>query len=679
MRPHHLLLLASTALVTACSQVSDRHPVAQTGSAGSVAALVAEPASPESRQAYFGNMHLHTSFSWDAWEGPGGVNVTPDQAYHYSQGDPVDIGGQIIRRDVPLDFTAVTDHAEYMGVLNQLGDPGNPLSTLPSLADFRAHPRAAFMQLYYHIHKGRPIPADLQIGAGMRNAWAKEVAAANANYHPGRFTTFIAYEWSSMPGGENNLHRNVIFSGDDAPMPFSVLDSTRPEDLWSYLERSRKNGFQVIAIPHNSNASGGLMFDWVDSNNHPIDEAYAQRRALNEPLAEIYQIKGNSETHPDLSPNDEFNNFEKWETLLVSPHKSEPKGGYLRDALGRGLILQDRVGVNPYKLGFTADTDIHTGLNATSEDSFNGRGGYDPKVNTPDREAVKKLFAPKLAFDFMAERQTDVQENPVKMSGAGLTGVWAEENTRPSIFAALRRRETFATSGTRLKVRFFGGWNYDTNLVQKSDWTQAAYRNGVPMGSDLPAAPEANIAPSFVLWAVKDPNNANLDRIQVVKVWLDGGYYKEKVFDVAWSDGRKVDSRTGRLAPVGNTVDLKTAAYRNSIGSAELKTVWRDPEFDPSRPAVYYARVIQIPTPRWSTYLAVRRDLPIPTTSPATIQERGWSSPIWYTPTGYLVARRSDVAQIAPKPIKLAMANRNPVRAPSEPRDRFASPLVRGD
>jgi hypothetical protein len=630
MRLRYLFLIGA-ALSAGCSPLAVDRQVAQTGGAISADAVTDETASPAARQAFFGDLHLHTSFSWDAWQGVSGINITPDQAYRFAEGEPVDLGGMTVRRAEPLDFMAVTDHAEYMGVLNQLGDPSSPLSTMPSLDEFKKDPRQAFMQLYYHVHKGRPIP-DLSIETGMRNAWVKEVAAANENYHPGKFTTFIAYEWSAMPDGVVNLHRNVIFEGDHAPMPFSVLDSTRPEDLWSYLERNRRNGIEAIAIPHNSNASGGLMFDWVDSDRHPIDEAYAQRRALNEPLAEIYQIKGNSETHPDLSPTDEMGAFEKWDTYLVSPEKSDPHGSYLRDALGRGLVIQGRVGANPYKLGFVADSDIHNGLSASAENAFDGRGGMDPNVNAPDREAVRKAFAPRLAFDFMNERTTNVPDNPTKMSGAGLTGVWAEANTRPSIFAALRRRETFATSGTELKIRFFGGWNYHKALLNQPAWAGLAYDGGVPMGSDLPPPSAAGQAPSFVLWALKDPNDANLDRIQVVKVWLDHGEYREKVFDVAWSGNRRPDG-SGHLPPVGTSVDLKTASYTNTIGAAELKTVWRDPEFDASRAAVYYARVIQIPTPRWSTFLAAKRGLPIPDSSPATIQERGWSSPIWYTPS----------------------------------------------
>lgn len=626
---YRLPLAATTAVAIAIFLANRDTPPAKAGVQAAPAAPLAEVVNPAARQALFGDLHLHTSFSYDAW-GFGPARTTPDDAYRFAQGLPVDFMGKLVRRAEPLDFMAVTDHSEFMGVLNQLDDPSNPLSTSPATAAFRANPFNAFMSLYYKMHKGRAVP-ELNEQAGMRDAWARAVQAANANYHPGKFTTFIGYEWTSMPGGEANLHRNVIFNGDHAPQPFTSNDSERPEDLWSYLERVRSTGLEAIAIPHNSNASGGLMFDWVDSDRRPISEAYAQRRALNEPLTEIYQIKGASETHTDLSSNDEFANFEKWETLLVSPKKSEPKGSYVRDALGRGLVLQRQAGANPYKFGFVGSSDLHNGLSASAENAFNGRDSFDPNVSTPDREAVAKALTLRKAFDFMGEKPTDEIENPGRMGSAGLTGVWAEHNTRASIFAALRRKETFATSGTRLKLRFFGGWNYSPKLLGDKNWPAAAYRSGVPQGSDLPAALTAG-APKFALWAIKDPNDANLDRIQVIKVWLDGGAYKEKIFDVAWAGKRRIDPRTGKLPAIGTSVDLKTATYKNSIGSVQLQTVWQDPEFDSAKPAVYYARVLQIPTPRWNTYLAVKAGLPLPSSSPATIQERGWSSPIWYTP-----------------------------------------------
>jgi hypothetical protein len=623
-----ILLLASTVLIGGAFALSIRP---QTTSAASPTATPAAAETfkvdPPARQALFGELHLHTSYSYDAW-GFGPWRLTPDDAYHFAQGKPIDLFGQQVRRDEPLDFMAVTDHSEYMGVLSQLDDPTSPLSTAASTKAYRDDHTKAWEAVNREIHGGTP-PPELNVGPAMKGAWAREVAAANANYNPGRFTTFIAYEWSSMPNGDN-LHRNVIFAGNRAPLPFSSVDSERPEDLWSYLERVRRTGSDVIAIPHNANASGGLMFDWVDSDRHPISEAYALRRASNEPLLEIYQSKGSSETHPELSPADEFSNFEKWDKLLIDNKRSEPHGSYARDGLGRGLIIQSRVGANPYKIGFVGASDIHSGMSSSSEADA-GRDRFNPKDGTPGVEKVRNLFEPKPA-GANGEKKIEVSVKQTTFGSAGLTGVWAETNNRPSIFAALRRRETFATSGTRLKLRFFGGWGYSQDLLRQASWAAGAYRGGVPMGSDLPAAPAAGRAPSFILWATKDPNNANLDRIQVVKVWLEKGAYREKVFDIAWSGARRPDARTGKLPAVGNTVDIKSARYTNSIGTAALQHVWRDPEFNPSTPAVYYARVLEIPTPRWTTYLAARYSLTPPSDVPVTIQERGWSSPIWYTP-----------------------------------------------
>jgi hypothetical protein len=624
-----ILLLAGTALIAGALVFSMR-PQA-TKAAQPTAAAPAEETlkvDPPARQALFGDLHLHTSYSFDAW-GIYPSRLTPDDAYHFAAGEPVNFLGKMVRRDHPLDFLAVTDHAEYQGVLNQLDDPNSPLAKSDATKAFREDHAMAWTAVNRAIHDHGPTP-DLNVANAVRDSWARSVAAANSNYRPGRFTTFIAYEWTSMPGGEVNMHRNVIFAGNSAPQPFTSMDSDRPEDLWTFLERVRRAGSDVIAIPHNSNASGGLMFDWVDSDRHPISEAYALRRTSNEPLVEIYQTKGQSETHPELSPADEFANFEKWDKLLVANKPSEPHGSYVRDALGRGLVIQGRVGANPYKLGFVGASDIHNGLSASSETASNGNASFDPNVNPPSKAEVEALFAPKHSTD---GKKIEVSVTPTTFGSAGLTGVWAEENNRPSIFAALRRRETFATSGTRMRLRFFGSWGYPQDLLKQTSWPAEAYRGGVPMGSDLPAAPAAGRAPTFILWAVKDPDDANLDRIQVVKVWLDKGEYREKVFDVAWSGARRPDPKTGKLPAVGNTVDLKTAHYTNSIGTAALQRVWRDPEFDPSKPAVYYARALQIPTPRWSTYLAARYGLPLPTDVPATIQERGWSSPIWYTPT----------------------------------------------
>ncbi|MDR3415224.1 MAG: DUF3604 domain-containing protein [Nevskia sp.] len=582
------------------------------------------------REAYYGDLHLHTTYSFDAYLLLG-TRITPDQAYKFARGEPVPFLDHQVQRKEPLDFLAVTDHSENIGVFNELDNPDSAFSKSEvgqKIGKTRGF--AVFKDIAAYIvgdHKQLPGFDAKPITA---STWQKEIDAANGNYVPGKFTTLIAYEWTSMPQGLYNLHRNVFFRGDTAPAPYTSLDSNKPEDLWTYLESNRKNGSEALAIPHNANASGGLMYDWKDSYGKPIDQVYAERRALNEPLSEIGQNKGVSETHPALSPNDEFANFEIFDRLLLGTQKSSIYGSYVRDAYGRGLVLQRTLGVNPYKFGVVGASDFHSGLSTSTEDAYaGGIGGIDPTKDYPNAEAAAKALV-RHPLGQPADDKTGIET--IDFGSGNLTGAWAESNTRPAIYDALRRKETFATSGPKLKFRFFGSWDYAGDLLNGADWIKTAYAKGVPMGGDLPARPATAKAPRFAIWAVKDANSANLDRVQVVKVWLAGGQYQEKVFDVALSGGRKPDHKTGKVPAVGNTVDLKTATYTNTIGATELRTLWHDPEFDPAQPAVYYLRVLEIPTPRWSTILAVRSGLPLPADTPATIQERGWSSPIWYTP-----------------------------------------------
>jgi hypothetical protein len=594
---------------------------------------------PAERRAFFGELHLHTGYSFDAYALMG-ARTTPEDAYRFARGEPVTYMGQTVRRPRALDFTAVTDHAEYMGTFNQTEDPNSEAAKSEIGQQFRAHPIQVYMKFLADLHGLIDTPG-LNARAAMASAWKKEVEAANRNYEPGRFTTFVAYEWTSFPQQKFNLHRNVIFKDAPPDAPFSAADSERPEDLWSYLEGLRARGIEALAIPHNANASNGLMFDWKDSDGRPIDEAYAQRRAMNEPLTEVFQNKGQSETTPGLSPNDEFSNFEVVDQLLTGG-KAEPNGSYVRQALGRGLVVQSKVGANPFKLGFVGASDFHNGLSNSDENAYAGVGlnSSDP-ANLPDQKAARRILSPpspamsrSRTAKELADLEPDQAPGTATWSSAGLTGVWAEANTREAIYAALKRRETFATSGPELRLRMFGGWKVPANAPSRADWLAAAYRSDTPMGGDLPARPAGSGAPGFIVQAAKDPMSGNLDRIQVIKVWLDGGAYREKVFDVVWSPERKRDPKTGRVPAVRNTVDLKTATYANSVGAATLSGVWRDPEFDPAKHAVYYARVLEIPTPRWTTILAVKRDLPLPTQVPATIQERAISSPIWYTPPG---------------------------------------------
>ena len=587
---------------------------------GVAAAEAAVPVNAE-REAYFGDLHLHTTYSFDAYVLMGS-KATPDNAYQFARGETIDFLGAPIRNSRPLDFLSVTDHAENMGVANQLEDPNSAFSQ-SEFGKILGKGASALPEIVKYTKEGKPAASNTR--ELLASTWARMIEAANKNYQPGKFTTFIGYEWTSMPGGAN-LHRNVIFAGNAAPTPFTAQDSQRPEDLWIYLTKIRAQGHEAIAIPHNSNASNGLMYDWAMSDGRPIDEGYAQLRALNEPLMEISQNKGTSETHPSLSPDDEFGSFEIFDRMLVGGIvPSKPSGSYFRESLGRGMILGSKLGVNPFKDGVVGGSDLHGALSIQSEKDYYSVAGINQGAARPSKERVRR----DLRLDPSAPVVAGA--DPIIASAGALTGVWAEANTRAAIYAALRRKETFATSGTRIKLRFFGGWSFARGLTKRVDWVRAAYEQGVAMGSDLPDVPNAKV-PSFAIQAVKDADSGNLDRIQVIKVWLENGQQRERVFDVAWSGKRRIDAATGKLPAVGNGVDLSTGTYANDIGAAELSTVWSDPAFRRDQPAVYYVRVFEIPTPRWSTLRAIDNDLPLPKDAPATIQERAWSSPIWYTP-----------------------------------------------
>lgn len=633
-----LVLSSSIASVLTASAALAAEPPASAGM------IYSSSIAPAERRAFFGELHLHTNLSFDAWTY--GTKVTPDEAYRFGRGETIMVaaeqaqkqegvsgGGSVpVRRAWPLDFMAVTDHSEFMGTLNKLDDPSSWFANSSTGKKILKTPSYAMKLKSDANSNPKKLPSGMDHPEReLDGAWQSVIYATEDNYLPGRFTTFVGYEWSSMPN-QRNLHRNVIFNTYHtvyyAPLPFTSLESEKPEDLWRYIESVREHGIDAIAIPHNGNASDGLMYDWNKSNGKSIDEAYAQARALYEPVSEISQVKGQSETVPALSPNDEFANFAIFDTLIGRKTKSDEEGSYIRDAYGRGLVIERRVGVNPYKFGVVGGSDIHNGLSTSDENAFAGGAfGIDPQTLLPEGDAALKSLAIIKRTDPVPPYDT------LKRDSAGLTGVWAEENERNSIFAALKRKETFATSGTRIRLRMFGGWDFDAQMVQNWGWESDAYARGVPMGSDLPVAPVGAGAPTLIVQAIKDPDGANLDRIQVIKVWRTGSNkYAEKVFDAVVSGGRTADPKTGRIPPVGNTVDLTTGTYENSIGAAVLTGVWRDPEFDPVRPAVYYARALEIPTPRWSTLLALKRALPMPTKVPATIQERAWSSPTWYTP-----------------------------------------------
>jgi hypothetical protein len=450
------------------------------------------------------------------------------------------------------------------------------------------------------------------------SVWKRNVALANEANQPGKFTAFCSYEWTSMPNNMN-LHRNIFFKdcGKVPAMPFSAMDSKYPAELWTWMDSQRKAGNDLLAISHNANLSDGRMFPTeVDVDGRPIDAAYAASRVRNEPLIEIKQLKGTSETHPLLSPNDEFANFEIMSVLLGNPPGRIPHivGSYARQALKDGVALEASKGFNPFKFGFGAASDSHnTGVPYRQNNFFGGHTFTDGTI-----EARMSGTLVGGMFDARLE------------GTAGLTGVWADENTRASIFDAMKRKETFAVTGPHIQVRFFGGWGYSAGMLQANDWVKSAYAQGVPMGGDLP--PAGGKAPTFVVWGLKDPTSGNLDRIQIVKGWTKSGQSFEKVFDVVWAGDRKPNKWSGVVPPIGNTVDIEDATYTNAIGAVELKMVWTDPEFDASLHAFYYARVLEIPTPRWTTIQAKQLGIAPPDVVSATIQERAWSSPIWYTP-----------------------------------------------
>lgn len=594
----------------------------------SAAALAIAPAlaqkNPE-RNAYFGETHQHTSWSVDAWLF--GNHLTgPDDALKYAQGKMIKHPlGYDIRIETPLDWMGVTDHSEYVGVTKMANTPGSALSQLPEAQPLilkdpnnPADVQKVFLYLVSLISKP-PIKAftSREVAGSI---WKENVKIADENNKPGKFTAFCSYEFTSQYAFRN-LHRNIFFRdcAKVPEMPFTAFDSWHPEELWNWMDAQRKAGNELLAISHNANLSDGWMYPTdVDSLGRPIDAAWAASRDRNERLVEIKQIKGQSETHPVLSPNDEFANYEITSFLIGLPADSgripHIVGSYARQALKDGLTMQDTRGYNPYKFGIVGGSDSHnTGTPYRQNNFYGGHGINDGTIETRMSGHVFSNLDVRL-------------ENP-----AGVTGVWAEENTRASLWDAMYRKETFGTSGPHIKVRFFGGWDYNAALLSQTKWVKAAYGGGVPMGGDLPPAKAK--APTFVVWAMKDPTSGNLDRIEIVKGWTKNGESFEKIYDVVWSGKRKADKWTGRIAPVQSTVDIDKATYTNTVGSVELKTVWTDPEFDPSLHAFYYARALEIPTPRWSTIQARQLGIAPPDVVPATVQERAWSSPIWYTPS----------------------------------------------
>jgi hypothetical protein len=605
-------------------QVDCRTLIALVIGAWSTAALPVLAAPNPDRDAYFGETHVHTSWSLDAFA-MGNVLTTPGDAYRYFKGEPIKHPlGYDVKIDTPLDWAGVTDHSEYAGVVNLANEPGSAVSKLPAaqplILKARTKEEMTRVALYAinTLASGAPVKA-LMAPEIAGEVWKRNVALADEANQPGKFTAFCSYEWTSMPNNMN-LHRNVFFKdcAKVPPMPFSALDSKHPVDLWDWMDGQRKAGNDLLAISHNANLSDGRMFPTeVDTKGRPIDSAYAGSRVRNEPLIEVKQLKGTSETHPLLSPNDEFAAFEIMSVLLGNPPGRIPHivGSYARQALKDGVALEDSKGFNPYKFGFGAASDSHNTAVPYRQDNF--FGGHSFTDGTIEARMSGTVVGG--MFDARTE------------GTSGLTGVWAEENTRASLFEGMQRKETFAVTGPHIKVRLFGGWEYTADALNDRDWVKTGYTKGVPMGGDLP--PAKGKAPTFIVWAVKDPTSGNLDRIQIVKGWTKSGQSFEKIFDVVWAGDRTPDKWTGVVPPIGSTVDVANATYTNSIGSVELKTVWTDPEFDPGLHAFYYARVLEIPTPRWTTIQAKQLGIAPPDVVAPTLQERAWSSPIWYTPS----------------------------------------------
>lgn len=582
-------------------------------------------------RVFWGDTHLHTTYSTDA--GMVGNRITPDEAYRFARGEEiVSSTNHRARLARPLDFLVVSDHAENLGLAPMIAtsDPLLLKTEVGKLWHDMVKAGKGFEAFGDWIKRGTTTGTDPINSPEMaRAAWEIIVRSAERYNDPGQFTAFIGYEWTSSPTG-NNLHRNVIFrDGGDLAMrtlPFSAYDSPDPEKLWQWMQNYEdRTGGRLLAIPHNGNVSGGMMFATRTMSGKPIDRAYAQTRARREPVYEVTQPKGTGEAHPVLSPNDEFANFEIWDKSNIGGNQATTQdmlpGSYAREALKTGLVHQQKLGANPFKFGMIGSTDSHTGLSTSSEDNFFGKTpGTEPSANRWEHAAIPATD-PKLVTRGWA------------LGASGLAAVWSRENTRAALFDALERREVYATTGTRILVRLFAGWDFTADDVGRPDFAAEGYRRGVPMGGDLRAAP-AGKAPAFAIRALRDADGANLDRIQVIKGWLDdSGQTHERIYDVAVSDGRKIDADGRCLTPVGNSVDVAAASYRNTIGAPLLNAFWTDPDFDPGQRAFYYVRVIEIPTPRWTAFDAKFFGVKMSSEVPMTLQERAYTSPVWYNPS----------------------------------------------
>jgi hypothetical protein len=581
----------------------------------------------------FGDEHVHTGWSGDA--GMSGTTLDPEDAFRYARGEEViSTSGQPAQLSRPLDWMAITDHSDGMGVISLIREGDTDMMADPTLKRWHdmmneggESASAAMMELIA-AQSNKKLPPPIMDPKFAKSAWERTTAIAEKYNDPGRFSAIIGYEWTSNAGGGDNLHRNVIYRDGkdkaDLALPMTTFVSENPEELWKWMDAwEKKTGGRLLAIPHNGNLSNGRMFEMQTFEGKPLSKDWAQQRQRWEPLYEAIQFKGQSEAHPSLSPNDEFTvGYELWDrgNLNLVPKKPGMiQHEYLREALKNGIKVERDLGANPFKYGMAAGTDTHNALSAAEEDNFFSKfSAGEPRPDRWNEDAMK--FGDRVVKGW-------------EVTAAGYTAVWALENTREAIWDAMKRRETYATTGTRVWLRFFGGYDFSASDLYARAPAIPGYAKGVPMGGDLPKAP-AGKAPTFMVAALKDPYGGNLDRIQIIKGWVDEtGMTHEKIFDVAWSQPNKRQAGAdGRIPPVGNTVDVEHATWTNTIGEAELGTVWSDPEFDPRMPAFYYARVIEIPTPRWTAYDARYFKVKISPEVPMVTQERAWSSPIWYTP-----------------------------------------------
>ncbi|MBT3593428.1 MAG: DUF3604 domain-containing protein [Hellea sp.] len=589
------------------------------------------------KNAYFGDLHVHTKNSFDAFIT--GTRTNADDAYRFAKGDTIDNGAgkNITISGAPLDFYGVTDHGEYMGVLAAMRDRGNPLSktdTAKSIFGIFGGSREArieaFTKVGTTIVTGNAIE-DIYDRDFIDSAWAENILAAEKHYEPGKFTTFAAYEYTNMNiigkitdnAGAINLHRNVVFRDKAPERLFSTLDSTNPEDLWNWMNDKRDEGFDVLAIPHNSNASNGEMFSTTTTDGSLIDKAYAENRLKNEPIVEMTQVKGTSETHPLLSPEDEFANHELYEILVGMAKESQKvPGSFVRQSLSRGIGIEQDIGTNPYAFGFIGSSDTHVSAPSLSEEEHFGKFSHD--TDLANRGSVPPDG--KMSWDNVATEETELAFISSASYGAsGLAGVWAESNTREDIFDAMKRKETFATSGPRIKARFFAG-NYENTILSSTKMLEDAYEQGTPMGGVYNSK---NESPVFIAWAIKDPDGYPLQRIQIIKVWSDESKNREEIYDISCAGGAEPSPQTNRCPDNGATVNLTNCKTNDATGSSELKALWSDPNYKKGQNSAYYIRVLENPKCRWSTWDAVRNGTPPNPNMQATLQDRAWSSAIW--------------------------------------------------